>query len=233
MQLDKQQIEQLYAFTRQHYVEWYDLQSELVDHLANAIEVEWKQNPKLTFEEVLNMEFKKFGIFGFMEVVEERQKFLHKKYARLIWKYYKEFFRLPRIILTFASIYTLFLFSGLFSNPKYFFLAVLVIGITFVIVNLVKATREYKKREKATGKKWLFEEVAKNFNSFPMMFLPVNVFNMVNSFSQDNRWTETYSLVSASLFVLAGIWMFVQLKVIPKNVSEELEKSYSEYQILR
>lgn len=231
MQLDKQQIEQLYAFTRQHYVEWYDLQSELVDHLANAIEVEWQQNPKHTFEEVLDIEFKKFGIFGFMDVVEERQKFLYRKYARLIWNYYKEFFRLPKIIFTFVSIYVLFLFSGLFSNPKYFFLAILVIGITFVITNLVKTTREYKKREKATGKKWLFEEVAKNFNSFPIMFLPVNIFNMVNSFSQDNSWTETYSLVSASLFVLAGIWMFVQLKVVPKNVSEELEKTYSEYQI--
>lgn len=231
MKLSSEHIDQLYTFTRQHYVEWYDLQSELVDHLANAIEAEWQQHPKRTFEEVLDIEFKKFGIFGFMDVVEERQKFLHSKYVRLIWKYYKEFFRLPKIILTFVSIYTLFLFSGLFPNPKYYFLAILVIGITFVIDNLVKATREYKKREKATGKKWLFEEVAKNFNSFPMIFLPVNVFNMVNSFSQDNRWTETHSLVSASLFVLAGIWMFVQLKVIPRNVSEELEKSYSEYQI--
>ncbi|WP_262494794.1 hypothetical protein [Balneicella halophila] len=32
------QLERLYEFTRQHYVEHYDLQSELVDHLANAIE---------------------------------------------------------------------------------------------------------------------------------------------------------------------------------------------------
>lgn len=38
MKLSAQQIDQLYAFTRQHFVEWYDLQSELVDHLANAIE---------------------------------------------------------------------------------------------------------------------------------------------------------------------------------------------------
>jgi len=231
MQLDKEHIDQLYTFTRQHYVEWYDLQSELVDHLANAIEVEWQQNPKLTFEEALDIEFKKFGIFGFMDVVEERQKFLQKKYARLIWNYYKQFFRLPRIILTFASIYMLFQISELFQNPKYFFLGILVIGIAFVIENLAKTTRFYKKREKETGKKWLFEEVAKNFNSFPVLFLPVNIFNAVNSFSQDDRWTATYSLVSASLFVLVGIWMFVQLKIIPKKVSKELEKTYSEYQI--
>lgn len=75
MKLSTQQIEQLYAFTRQHLVEWYDLQSELVDHLANAIEQEWEQNPNRTFEEILNKEFQKFGVFGFMGVVEERQNF--------------------------------------------------------------------------------------------------------------------------------------------------------------
>jgi hypothetical protein len=29
MQLTTSQIDQLFTFTRQHYVEWYDLQSEL------------------------------------------------------------------------------------------------------------------------------------------------------------------------------------------------------------
>lgn len=170
MKLSTEQIEQLYTFTQQHYVEWYDLQSELVDHLANAIETEWQQNPKLTFEEILNAEFKKFGIFGFMDVVEERQKFLHKKYAKLIWRYYKEFFKLPKIILTLAIIYVLFLTSKVFPNPKYFFLGILVIGIAIVTNKLIKTTRAFKKREKETGKKWLFEEMAKNFNSYPLMF---------------------------------------------------------------
>jgi hypothetical protein len=37
MKLTAPQIDHLLLY-RQHYVEWYDLQSELVDHLANAIE---------------------------------------------------------------------------------------------------------------------------------------------------------------------------------------------------
>lgn len=79
MKLTTQQIDHLYLFTRQHYVEWYDLQSELVDHLANAIETQWQENPKLSFDEALNIEFKKFGVFGFMGVVEEKQKFFGKE----------------------------------------------------------------------------------------------------------------------------------------------------------
>jgi hypothetical protein len=46
MKLTIEQIDRLSLFTRQHYVEWYDLQSELVDHLANAIETQWQENPK-------------------------------------------------------------------------------------------------------------------------------------------------------------------------------------------
>ena len=83
MKLNTQQIDRLYQFTRQHYVEYYDLQTELVDHLANAIEEQWQENPKITFEEVLQKEFKKFGVFGFMDVVEKRQAAMNKKYNKI------------------------------------------------------------------------------------------------------------------------------------------------------
>ena len=82
------QIEQLYSFTRQHFVEHYDLQTELVDHLANAIEAKWEQQPELDFETALQQEFKKFGVFGFMDVVEQRQGALTKKYYKIIWSYF-------------------------------------------------------------------------------------------------------------------------------------------------
>ncbi len=104
MKLIPEQIDQLYTFTRQHYVEWYDLQSELVDHLANAIETELEENPKLTFDEALSKEFQKFGVFGFMDVIEEKRKSLGKKYNLIIWHHFKAFFRIPKIILTASTI---------------------------------------------------------------------------------------------------------------------------------
>jgi hypothetical protein len=50
-------------FTRQHYVEWYDLQSELVDHLSRILLKRMAESER-TFEEAFNIEFKKFGVFG-------------------------------------------------------------------------------------------------------------------------------------------------------------------------
>jgi hypothetical protein len=90
MQLTTSQIDQLFTFTRQHYVEWYDLQSELVDHLADSIEAQWEQFPKRTFEEALNIEFKKFGIYGFMDVVYKTSG-LNKKYYKIVWGHFKDF----------------------------------------------------------------------------------------------------------------------------------------------
>ena len=94
MKLTSAQIDQLYTFTKQHYVEYYDLQTELVDHLANAIELEWESNPTLSFETLLNKEFKKFVVFGFMDVVEEKQKAMNKIYNKLVWGHFKTFFNL-------------------------------------------------------------------------------------------------------------------------------------------
>lgn len=45
MKLNQTHIDSLYKFTRQHYVVHYDLQTELVDHLANDIETIWELNP--------------------------------------------------------------------------------------------------------------------------------------------------------------------------------------------
>ena len=50
MKLTEPQIQDLYTFTRQHFVEHYDLQTELVDHLANDIETQWQNQNKLSFE---------------------------------------------------------------------------------------------------------------------------------------------------------------------------------------
>src|SRR6185436_6113077 len=104
MKLIKEQIDRLYQFTIQHYVEYYDLQTELVDHLANAIEQQWQENPKISFEDALQTEFKKFGIFGFTDLVEKRRFALQEKYQKIALGYMNEFFKLPMIILTLTLV---------------------------------------------------------------------------------------------------------------------------------
>ena len=111
MKLTPQQIQELYKFTRQHYVEYFDVQTELVDHLANNIEQIWTTRPSFSFEDARDISFKKFGVFGFMDLVDERKKALNKKYWKLIWHFVKDWFQLPKIIFTaliFSAFYSIF-----------------------------------------------------------------------------------------------------------------------------
>ncbi len=231
MKLSKSQIDQLFNFTRQHYVEWYDLQSELVDHLANAIETEWEQNSKLTFDEVLNNEFRKFGVFGFMDVVEERQKFLNKKYSRLIWKYYKEFFRLPKIILTLGSMLMLYKLMFVFGELKEIIITtIVVLSIGLFIYTFLK-TRRLKNSQDINRKKWLFEEVSIQRRNAIIMILPSFIINVTHNFFQGDDWTNLTKIIYPIALVLIALYIFIQLKIIPKRVAEDLAKTYPEYSL--
>ena len=228
MKLSKEQIDQLFVFTRQHYVEYFDLQSELVDHLANAIETEWQENPKLTFNEVLNKEFKKFGVFGFMDVVENTQKALNKKYTLLTWKYYKEFFVLPKIILTIAILFGLHTIIHLFANldvfPKIVF-SIFLISIFFTF----KKRYDFKKKAKKTGMKWLFEEIILNRVTLLLFLLPSTIINLFNMLSDKIVFSEWSLIFGEITFVLIGLLIFIQIIIIPKRVAEDLAKTYPEY----
>ena len=229
MKLTAEQINQLYTFTRQHYVEWYDLQSELVDHLANAIETQWQENPKFTFNEVLNMEFKKFGVFGFMSVVEEKQKFLGKKYRKLIWEFYKEFFRLPKIILTLLLIYVLNSFMNSFESSKEIFTGIYFFMLVVAFLLFLRAKQKLKQKEKRTGKKWLFEDNAISSNILLLFILGFNSSNFILSVLKVNHWQNEYSIIASGVLVILGLFLYLQINIIPKKITEELAKTYPEY----
>ena len=153
MKLTQEQIQELYAFTRKHFVEHYDLQTELVDHLANGIEQQILENSNLSFQEALNNEFKSFGVFGFQDVITEKQRALSKHYWKIIFKFYKGFFKLPKIILTLGLSYLLFFIlkiSGIeHHNKVLFFVFILFLIPTFF--KMFALRKEFKKKKE----KWM------------------------------------------------------------------------------
>jgi len=133
--LTKSQIDKLYTFTKKHYVPYYDLQTELVDHLSNGIEVQWQENKKLSFEDALQLEFKKFGVFGFADLVTERQKAMNKKYSKLVFKILKEYFTFPKILLT---LFLSLLIYMLMSLTPYKSEVILGVAFGLMIVFLIR-----------------------------------------------------------------------------------------------
>ena len=227
MKLSKVQIQKLYTFTRQHYVEYYDLQTELVDHLANAIEEQWKENPKLSFDDALQIEFKKFGVFGFMEVVEKRQAYLTKKYNKIVLKNLITFFTIPKIIGTFTSVAIVFVLLKLLQKD------IPLLQITFAILTLIFfigiifISRKTKKQTQLSGKKWMFKEIIFGYSSMSgLINLPIQ-FALHLKGENYHNW---FLLLVSFLLILLALVEYIVLILIPSKSEEYLKETYPEYE---
>ena len=229
MKLSNQQIDKLYLFTRQHFVEYYDLQTELVDHLANAIEAQWQITPTKSFDEALQIEFKKFGVFGFSDVVQERQVALEKKYRKIVWSHFKTFFRLPQIIGTFSAVGILYLILKISFHREIIFISILTLLIVLFFVELARNAKKMKKRNQETGKKWLFSEILNGYGKGSgFMFLPLQtIIHFRNLFSDD-----LILLGGSFLIITLVLVQYIVLVIIPKKAEQYLIETYPEYQFV-
>lgn len=227
MKIDESHIQELYAFTRNHFVEHYDLQTELVDHLANDIETMWLNQPKLSFEDARDRAFKKFGIFGFMEAIEERQKAMNKRYVRYFWNELKQWFRVPQILTTLSlfCVYYLFFSSQYFSVFAVTFYVLIFFWCTYKSIQL---NRQFRKRKEVSNKKWLLEEmIFKQAGGISFLFLSqvYNVFNISDEFM-----TNTYAvLVLTLVFTALTLFNYISFQLIPNKAEELLNETYPEF----
>ncbi|MBL4606044.1 MAG: hypothetical protein JKY02_10385 [Flavobacteriaceae bacterium] len=228
MKLKETQIEELYKFTRQHFVEYYDVQSELVDHLANDIEDIWEEKPQISFEKARDISFQKFGVFGFMNVIESRQKALSKRYMKILWRFVKEWFTFPKILVT-TSI---FLLSYATFQLKHGYAIFLTLLLIFGIIDLVLATKLKKKsklRFKNKNKKWMLEEMIFNTGAFSGILILSNIFQIA---TLADDITSTWGQMLFSIFItLAIIHSYISLIIIPQKADELLENQYPEYKL--
>jgi hypothetical protein len=227
--VNPEQIEQLYRFTREHFVEHYDLQTELVDHLSNAIENQWKENPNLSFEDVLQNEFKKFGIFGFSEVVEKRQNAMQKRYFKFVWTHFVSFFKLPKILLTIGTIGIVFQLLHFFPYQEFIIYALILFFVIAFGWWQFKTNRLLKKHKKEERKRWLMEEIIYQFGlgtAFPVMF---QLFFHVSKFGSYGLESWQSQLFFSILFVLLTLFFYIMIKIIPSKAKHYLERTYPEY----
>ena len=226
--LSAEQIERLYEFTRQHYVEYYDVQTESVDHLASAIEKHWQEDPDQDFETLLQKEFKKFGIFGFSDVVEERQQAMQKRYFQLVKKEALQFLKLPKVIIVAFSIW---LFSFLLLQKE---IGVLIIGslvfaeLIWVFYELFRLQKINKQKKKEKGRVYLLEEILlKTGNVGTLGFMPLYWFWMI----EKSLAYEYVSIILGFLITFSFILHYIVFRILPAKKEEILHRVYPEMKL--
>jgi len=231
MKLSENQIQELYKFTRKHYVYFYDVQTELVDHLANDIEEIWQAQPDLSFQIARDKSFKKFGIFGFMDVIESRQKAMNKRYAKILWRFFKEWFTLPKLLIT-LSIFLSFFFLLKIPFSRYILIAGLLILVTYDLIKQTKAKKKHKNKEVQKEKIFLLESMIGDTRQGFSGLAFVNLFNCLNLFKTPFHTLENHWLLLISFSITCVIILFyVTGFMMPQKAEELLEETYPEYKL--
>ena len=232
MKLTENQIDELYKFTREHYVYFYDVQSELVDHLANDIEEIWVDKPRLSFEDARDTSFKKFGIFGFMDVIDAKQKAMNKRYWKIILRFAKEWFTVPKIVIT-ISVFFIFFMLLQIQYSEYIFLVTLLILITLEMRIVYFVRKQHKKKEAKKEKIFLLESMIGDTKNGFTGFTFINLFNIVNLTSFDFSSLNMYwVLIISVVLTLLCILFYVSNYIIPQKAEELLHETYPEYKFV-
>lgn len=229
-QLTEEQIQRLHGFCEKHYVPYYDLQVELVDHLASAIENRWEQEPELNFEKALYETYSKFGVAGFSKVKMEKEKELRQKYSRLQRRYIVEFFKLPKIILTFSLgffLYYLFRYSdNPFKTSLVFVLAYILFMILFLFVFYPKKLQLRLEQNKPF---LLYQHYrSKKWSTLLVFFGVINLLSLFRNFDDEMSIRLSSILISSSLtlFIIASIVTSIYL---PQKIKDDFLRKFPQF----
>lgn len=235
MKLSQDHIQDLFSFVRKHYVEHYDLQTELVDHLANGIEAQWQEYPERTYKDARLREFRKFGVSGFEKVVRKRRSAMSWRYFKIIIRFYKEYFRLPKIILTIVvtGIVT-YLFKLLPLSHRYDLILIFYFGLVGMLFFIHFKNRKNNELEMVKyGRKWMLKGQIYSYGSL------INVFNLLPIMLNNPYFKKVIPVDNdliligfAFITVCISILMYVTIYIIPKRAEELLAETYPEYKMV-
>jgi cation transport ATPase len=212
MQLSEEQIQYLFRFTEKKMVHWYDLQVELVDHLASNIEEAMNEDPTLSFESALEKVYKRFGIFGFAKVVQEKSAQLEKASRKTWRKAVMEYLSWPKIAflaMTFAILWQL----SQWLDTRILMTAFVIL---YFLASFTMVYRFHRKRKKE--KRLMMLQVNPGGMSVGVFFYEWYLISYNQVFS------ELLFCVLATLGILFSIASYQ----VYKNVKEQAMKMYPE-----
>ena len=226
MELNKEHIQNLYDFMQQHKVEYFDLQTELVDHLANDIEQIWKKEPNLTYQQARYKATIKFGIYGFSKFVRQREEAHKKEIWRLFKQYFITYFKLPKIILTVFLVALVFLGFQFVPNKTFMLFSSLLVISVLAYIYAAFLSIKHKLRRKKTKKKWLFEDILSN-RTFLLLMIMIVIQPSFYKLLEGNisiSWSYMTQFLSSIGIVLISMFFYVFLCVIPPKFEAIIKK---------
>jgi len=232
--LTSEQIDGLFTFVQGRGVSYYDVQMELVDHFASAIEQRWETNSELSYDEALQMEYRHFNRYEFKQIIKEKEESLSEKYQSQQKKYIQKFFKWPRILMFVAiTLGAFFIFLAIDNFLAVYYLHNLASCLVLFAFKYILFPLKYRFRPE-TEKSFLFithqDEIKESMN--PLAHFSNLIFSSLVLF----LYTDLpYTMVILSKFFLAFIFASSMLfviaayKYVPQRIKEDFTREFPQF----
>jgi hypothetical protein len=233
--LTSEQIDGLFTFVQGRGVSYYDVQMELVDHFASAIEQRWETNSEISYDEALQMEYRHFNRYDFNQIIKEKEQSLRQKYLNLQWIYIREYFRLPKIIAIVAASLVIFTGFVLINNFfKVYLLQSAIYMLVFLIYRFILFPWKYRLKLMSEKSFLLFEhyeEIKDRMNS--SIFFPNFIASSIALFSLPEQSSNTYTvcveLFMAIYLAFSIIFVVATSKYVPQRIKADFTREFPKF----
>ncbi|MGY3054414.1 putative membrane protein [Pedobacter sp. UYEF25] len=223
MSLSLVQLSEIKTFIAKRGVAFIDVQMEVLDHVATAVEERMLKSPKLTFENALAETHSNFGIFGFSVIEDSIIERMDKRYRKIFFGNFLKFLAPRYLPLTALILFGIYKTQVVFESYHPPLLAILICVAVFYLVYYFIKNRGLK----------LSKYLAFRTSSAYLLLFGscAGAFNIGNYFSEKQYSSFGINLnyaTTAGISVLFVLYIFAALKTLSQGL-EESKKLKAEY----
>jgi hypothetical protein len=221
--LTENEIKSLFDFVKSKYVSYIDLQYELVDHLASAIEDEMSCDHCLSFEKALNKVYARFPITGFTHFVNSKQIGLKSYWRSKMFSILKGYFKLPKIFITLLLTIAFFMLYLNTGNDVFQVHMVILLLCSTILLGYENYT---SKQEHAQGKYLFldtFYSTSYQFTGFVFFYFGMKLTENIDKININIYLFSALKTVFVLYLIISG---HMRLRYLPAVLKEEIAKKY-------
>ncbi|PIQ47732.1 MAG: hypothetical protein COW03_13895 [Cytophagales bacterium CG12_big_fil_rev_8_21_14_0_65_40_12] len=210
MSLTVEQIAAIKAFINKRGFNTIEVEMEILDHVASAVEAKLEADPKKALEKAIQEVHAGFGVFGFATIEEEKAKYFHTIIRKQLWKELKNYFVGRKIWITLLTLFTLSLSTKWFlSNEIYLRTFPFAAGIVLVIYAYLTNYLKYRK--------WRNRSLMLSVAGLPLLVLQPNLGNFIGIISEEVAASNT--LLASGLYVGLFLLMIIATLAIKDTMT--------------
>ena len=226
--LTAEQIEELHEFCYFRSVWHYDVQVEIVDHLASAIEKLWETNPTLPFDEAMYLVGEQFGgDLGFATIKQEKEKALRKKYRYLLWQFVADYYKFPKMMITLLLTFTSYTALYFSENDQWIIISLVSLFFGFMLFYNIYYRRKHFQLKVKEGYSFLLEEISIKGLLYNSGIGFGGVF--IHEAQQQVDFSTAGSVIFSTLISLYLVLLYGDCFFIPKKIREHFKVQFPQF----